>query len=300
MCLVSLPINEVYRTNIFVGLNKEKTKQITIFSNVINNTLNKNAIIIPVPYLETLNFHNMENIPNFFVNLDKSFKTSEYSSSYVSDPSYKCIYENKHLKKFKIGNYKISLFKNLQDLLKYNNKNFIISDQLKQKLIDDYKEKYWCFIALGLEQGFLSYKPFAFSHNIINSKIYIPTKKFYYHKKPPINFMASERLIGLSTRMQNCNNEDLYKTPLYTELYNNPKRKEKHWSHNIYFLNYELSGHLLPLNGFFTKRYYYWNNFLFWNPKSIKFDFGKINNFEKIHLEGDFDNIDIVLNLNKN
>ena len=71
-------------------------------------------------------------------------------------------------------------------------------------------------------------------------------------------------------------------------------------SYNIYFLNYKLNNHLLPLNGFFTKRYYYWNKFLFWNPELIKFDFGKINNFEKIHLEGDFDNTDIRLNLNKN
>ena len=67
MCIISLPIQQVDTTKIFVAV--EESTQLIVYSNTIENYTNNNAMILPVPNPSSLKFINLTEYPEIFDDL---------------------------------------------------------------------------------------------------------------------------------------------------------------------------------------------------------------------------------------
>jgi hypothetical protein len=182
MCLINTEIENVSNNKILVAPNADKTRQIIIYSNYINNISESNAMIIPVPLPHTIKFINLGNYNNIFEECEKCFYNPNKLKSFnYSTNTFNTREDSLSLDVFNIENYKVSLAMNLDQLSKVDKNIFELNNNLKQILEMYYYQPYWGFIICKLDIGIKFYHPFAFSHEIIDNKIYIPTRN-YHHK----------------------------------------------------------------------------------------------------------------------
>jgi hypothetical protein len=148
MCLISRPVELVDGTKILVGINKNKTRQITVYSNKVKNRSDSNAMILPVPNPESIKFINLTDYKNIFDDCDSCFHSYVLGiNSYVLGTNSL----NSHkLEVFDIGSYKVSLAMNLDELEHVDESVFKLSKGCNKVLSKYYNEKYWGFIILKL------------------------------------------------------------------------------------------------------------------------------------------------------
>ena len=87
MCMISKEIKAVASTQLFCGVNKEKTKQITIYANTVDNVIKNNAMVLPVPFPTSVVFHNLEKYKDFFSDCQNSFYDANNSTYSLSTNS---------------------------------------------------------------------------------------------------------------------------------------------------------------------------------------------------------------------
>jgi hypothetical protein len=126
MCLISEPVESVSDTKIFCGVNKEKTKQYTVYCNKVNNISNNNAMVLPVPYPNTVEFHDLSNYKNFFNDCESHFRNFEDDGGYFGVT----LNSRSTLQVHDIGSYKVSLAMNLEDLQRVDENVFSLSNGL--------------------------------------------------------------------------------------------------------------------------------------------------------------------------
>jgi hypothetical protein len=416
MCLISTEIESVTNTKILVAPNHNNTRQLTVYANYVNNISESNAMVLPVPLPQTLQFINLSGYKDLFEDCAKCFynpnKSLNYSNSLSTNSSNSK--DDKPLQVFNIGSYQVSVAMNLEQIEHVDSKVFILSPGLKQTLQRFYYQEYWGFIICKLNSGHESYHPIAYSHQIIDSKIYIPTRHYHQEvkwaevnnwalgthidpKENPLNAkswnedninqspmfridkfgMSSPQVNGwlnqpgnqwenqwenqpenqpenqwkthktnLIGGISSYNTDDFssnnFETPTsrfgldtdntdyqrinssqskfktnsianmsskYENLrkLNNTNYKKStqsnqsisykdiadDWSHSIYLmnLNSQFNKQISQLNS--CKEI--WDHKTLFDPKKIKFDFGRCNNFEKIKIEGTYPNIDLVI-----
>lgn len=182
MCLISTEIESVSNTKILVAPNSDNTRQLIVYSNYINNVSESNAMVLPVPFPKTIQFIDLSKYKDLFEDCAKcfynpnenlgmrSFSTNSYGTKNV-----------KSLEVFNVGSYKVSVAINMEQISRVDTKIFKLSPGLRQTLETFYHQPYWGFIICKLNSGSESYHPFAYSHQIIDSKIYIPTR--HYHQQ---------------------------------------------------------------------------------------------------------------------
>lgn len=183
MCLISTEIEFVSNTNILVAPNNNNTRQLIIYSNIVNNISgNSNAMVLPVPLPQTLEFINLSKYPEIFEDCAKCFYNTKMSDTYSLNFSNSFnTRDDKPLQVFNVGSYKVSVAMNLEQIKRADKKIFNLSDELSQVLQMFYYQPYWGFIICKLNSGTETYHPLAYSHQIIDSKIYIPTR--HYHQE---------------------------------------------------------------------------------------------------------------------
>ncbi len=323
MCMISTEVNNVSDTKIFCAPNANGSRQITIYSNKVDNISKGNAMVLPVPNPESLQFHDLSRYQEFFDDCKSCFTTENRSYSL----NYKSIDSAENLSVFKVGSYLVSVARNLQQVEMADKKIFILSPELKEVLSMYYYQPYWGFIICRLEHGTQDYHPFAYSHNIIGGKIYVPTRHFhktidwtqpnYWDLGLRIGFDAMN---PISSKKWNESNID--KSPMFTQGFSNnttpetfgwfgngkksgkinkdfeQENKSKSneiaddWSHEIYLYN------INPYTNKFMRKMnsseYIWDNSSIPNITKINFPFGKCSNFEKIIINGTHPNIDLV------
>ena len=237
MCMISLPVEKVDKTNIFVGLNSTKTRQITVYSNIVSNYSDGNAMVIPVPYPQTVKFHNMSYMVNFFQNVDKSFYKTNSNSLEVID----------------LDNYRVSLALNFSDLSRLNKQVFLMSEGLSQMLLDNYKENYWGFIVFVLENNYKEYNPFSYSHNILNNQIYIPTRHYHSHDSKHYNSHDSNTKIAddwsHNIYLFNCGISG-QRSRILQSMLNQNYNFDYIWNNNLYWDRKKMDFDLMETNGF--------------------------------------------------
>lgn len=167
MCIISYPVLLVNSTNIFVGPNKNYTHQITVYSNKVHNTKTDNAMILPVPYANTVQLFDLSKYPNFFKDIDNCFSAPR--SKGATSINFK-------LDVVSVGSYLASVANNYRDLLNIDKSVFNLSDDCA-KMLKMYPSHYG-FIVCKLANENKEYHPFAYSHRI-EKKLFIPTK--HYH-----------------------------------------------------------------------------------------------------------------------
>ncbi len=178
--MISNEIESVTNTNILVSPNSNNTRQLVVYSNNVNNVSDSNAMVLPVPLPQTLKFINLSDYKNLFEDCAKCFYNPLRSKSLsYSTNSYNT--RDDTLQVFNVGSYKVSVAMNLSLIEKVDKKIFKLSPGLNQILQTFYYQPYWGFIICKLNTGPESYHPFAYSHQIIDSKIYIPTR--HYHQE---------------------------------------------------------------------------------------------------------------------
>jgi len=264
MCIIIGEVVKVSNTNILCSLSEDKKRQLIVYSNLINNTTKNNAMILPVPLPDTIMFHDLSNYQNLFSDCNKCFtkQTKSWNSFNLLS----------NLKTFSVGSYTVSVAKNIEDL-----KKFDLSPELLSLLRINYANIFG-FIICKLNLGFEKYYPFAYSSEIYNNNIFIPTK--HYYKINSINFTTN-----YFNLIQVTNNID-----------DNYTNKTGDWNHNIYFYNvYPQKNNLITT---MCENNYIWTSKIF--------DFNKINflfskncyNFEKIKIKGVQENIDLIISVN--
>lgn len=182
MCLISTEIQKVSKTKILVAPNFNKTKQLVVYSNFVNNISDSNAMVLPVPNPNSVQFINLSNYVDLFEDCAGCFYNPYQTKSAVLTNSYSFnSRDDKPLEVFNVGSYQVSLAKNLDQINKVDSRVFTLSDGLKKILDLYYYQDYWGFIICKLTKGPESYHPFGYSHDIIDNKIYIPTR--HYHQE---------------------------------------------------------------------------------------------------------------------
>lgn len=183
MCLISTEIQKVSKTKILVAPNFDKTRQLTVYSNFVNNISDSNAMVLPVPLPNSIQFIDLKEYPNLFEDCASCFYNPYKSRSLnFSTNSYNSR-DDKPLEVFNVGSYQVSLAKSLEQISRVDSRVFRLSSGLKQTLEMFYYQPYWGFIICKLAKGSESYHPFGYSHDIIDNKIYIPTRHYHQEAK---------------------------------------------------------------------------------------------------------------------
>ena len=216
MCMISLPINEVSNTNIFVAQDNERKRQLTIYSNLVDNSINANAMIIPVPHPETVLFHDMSTNKNFFKECDRSFflptlRSSTLGTNSLGVDSFK---KKKIIVVQQVGSYNVSLIPSIDEFENIDTNVFILSDELKQILKQYYSEG-WGFIAFILNSDKKEYHPFAFSHDLLNGEIYIPTRHFHLTDETTNNTNIPDIYKSFDREFMSYDAQNIDKSPMF-------------------------------------------------------------------------------------
>ena len=181
--MISTEIQQVSKTKILVSPDSTGSRQLIIYSNYINNISESNAMVLPVPLPHTIKFINLSEYSDLFDDCAKCFYNPSRSKSLNwSTNSFNTREDNSPLEVFNVGSYQVSMAMNLDQISRVDQKIFVLSPGLKQTLSMFYYQPYWGFIICKLGSGPELYHPFGYSHEIIDNKIYIPTR--HYHQQP--------------------------------------------------------------------------------------------------------------------
>lgn len=268
MCIISDVVNKVAKTKILVGLDKTQTKQITIYSNYVDNEVETNAMILSVLNPKTVQFIDLSKYTNFFDTVDKMFPqmtTNSYSKGITLGYNTK----SAALPIFNVGSYKVSLAMNTNDLMHIDKSEFTISNQCIDMLKSSYAD--YGFIICKLTKGKEEYHPIAYSNTISNNHIFIPTRHYHEHQSH-----------------NNLDNFSMFK-PFGTNNLTNLNTSDEDWDHLIYLYN------CIPLRpGDFLSKPINWIGFDSIDYSKINFNFDKLQHFEKYNIKGEHKNIDLI------
>jgi len=288
MCMISLPVDTVSKTKIFIGLNEDKTRQLTVYSNNVANISKSNAMVIPVPYPNLVNFHDMSQNKFFFKDVDKSFVLETPPAKYLgtTDSLRDFILFDLPLPVFDVGSYKVSIVPQFSDMCYLDENFFILSEELKFILSHTYHESYWGFIVFVLaDDETKEYHPFAYSHQVVNHMIYVPTRHYHCHnpykyKESYGSYFGEVFDSNLSVNEQTKKRDDV-----------------EDWDHTIYLYNCSSSIYQcqnLELMKSTQFKYRFTGDFHF-DKNKIDFDLHKCDCFEKYRIKGNYKNIDIMI-----
>lgn len=287
MCIVSLDVASIAKTKILVGISKDKKRQLTVYSNQIENHSNNNAMILPVPFPETVQLVNLSNYKNLFEDCQSCFYNTARGFN-TRSATLSANFDSSKLEVFHIGSYKVSLAMNLSDLKRVDESVFVLSEGCEQTLTKNYKENFWGFIICKLAKGKEDYHPFGYSHDILGNNVFIPTK--HYHQKSNYRVM----------KKNNYNADTIDSSPMFqmhtlNTIFNFNREDviADDWSHEIYL--YNVPNPRNNLNGVSTTGFERWNGKNGVDLNKILFDLGDLKFFDKLKIIGAHPNIDLVV-----
>ena len=245
MCLISTEIETVSNTKILVAPNYNNTRQLTVYSNFISNISESNAMVLPVPLPQTLQFINLSGYKNLFEDCAKCFYNPQKSfiDSYSVSTNSLNTKDDKPLQVFNIGSYQVSVAMNLDQISRVDSQVFELSSGLSQTLKTFYYQEYWGFIICKLNSGPESYHPLAYSHQIIDNKIYIPTRHYHQEVKwADVNNWALGTHIDPKQNPLNArdwNEDNINQSPMFkTEKFGPTTAESNGWA-NLVDSNYQ-------------------------------------------------------------
>jgi len=298
MCCISKPIINVAGTKLFCGVNKEKTRQFTVYSNTVENVSNNNAMVLPVPYPDSVKFHNLEAYKNFFKDCQKCFVTQQSQDFGLTNSySLKSFEGKKKLDVVNVGSFQVSLAKSLKELKLVDTNVFELSEGLENALTKHYSNSMFGFIICKLAKGKENYHPFAYSHNMLNNKVFIPTRHYHDENKSHSTNMGNDFFKSVKFTSDNIDNSPMFNTmassldKVYDKI---DDRFADDWDHDIYLYNVNANNNLEVKR--MSKCIETWNG-------EVNIDFDKINfalnkdcgTFQKLKINGVHPNMDIIL-----
>lgn len=255
MCIIAGEIESISKTKLFGGLNSDKSRQITIYSNDVNS-INNSAMILPVLNPQSIQFHDLTEYEDFFEDCDECFKLRNQLKSKGMCFSSDCFDENDCLDVIDVGSYKVSVANSLEDLKRIDTNVFTITPNLDTMLADVYHNSRFGFVICALKPGNHEYHPFAYSNDVYKQKMFLPT--MHYH--------VLRNQVG---KYQSIADD---------------------WSHEIYVCNATPSDKVNTMH----ENKWIWTNKDKLDRTALGFDLGNITSFHKLKIEGLHPNIDVI------
>lgn len=277
MCIISNNVNAVAKTKLLVAVNLKTNKQFVVYSNIVDNEISNNAMILPVPNPTSVKFHNLTSYPNIFDDCEKMFE--KHLSKSCKHMRYNI--SSNMLEVFNVGSYKVSIAHSIEDIKRINTNEFSLLPGCESMLFENYSNPIYGFIICKLNIGNQNYHPFGYSHNLPrNKKVFIPTK--HYHPHNNLNF-----------------NENM--STLKYSLYQDEKLKmpKEEWDHDIYLFNISSknnNNNILVPRGVL----YEWNKTFNINSDLANFDFENIYRASRYRVVGKLNNEDLILDVINN
>ena len=132
MCIILGPVHRVSKTKLFVLTNKDKTRQMTFYSNAVD-TPNQNMMILPVPNsTNSIELHTLR-YKTLFQDLKKSVKRlyeEDGQPNYMTRSLYASAAPRETLEVISHGSYLVSIAPQLEDLLRLNTSVFQVTPEL--------------------------------------------------------------------------------------------------------------------------------------------------------------------------
>jgi hypothetical protein len=260
MCIIAEEIESVKNTKIFCGLSEDRQRQIVVYANEIANLASLNAMILPVLNPESIQFHDLTDYKEIFHECSLCFKSKNMkfgmrskSNNFVLD----CDDEDDCLDVIDVGSYSVSVAPTLNDLKRVDESIFTMDPDLEETLGHVYKNSSFGFIICALKPGNQEYHPLAYSTDIYQNKVFVPT--LHYHKS------SHGKAFG--------NTGD--------------------WSHEIYLHNIEPSSTYMRMNSSDMV----WRgpeSAIRVSPKRLQFPLATAESFTKLCIEGEHKNCDII------
>jgi len=298
--MISKEIKAVVSTKLFCGVNSEKSKQIVIYANTVDNSSRNNAMVLPVPFPDSVSFHNLEKYKEFFSDCASCFidMTDGSQSLFTNSYSLEGVPKSR-LAVYDIGSYKVSLAHSLEDLKRVNTSVFELSKGLDETLKKHYSNPIFGFIICKLAEGNEKYHPFAYSHNIADGKVFIPTRH-YHDENNSSSYNNYDMFTNKSYVSTNIDNSPMFNSWNPTSSTNKSKTNKSNldladdWDHYIYLYNIDVNSNKEIKKMNTCKET--WSGEVNINLKKIDFALGRdCRAFNKLEISGNKPNMDIVL-----
>jgi len=301
MCIINEPVDSIADTKLFASFNNNKTKQLMIYSNKIENKISSNAMVLPVPNCASVQFHSMKDISHFFDNLDKNFIKQTYarslSKSMTNSYGMSDTLNDEILEVLDIGSYLISKVESITDFDRLDKNVFQLSPKIKEILSSKYNKQFG-YLVCKLKIGSVDYEPLAYSHDSLskNNKPYLFLPSYHYHPHSSNNHSSNNHLLNGRWFMENNTHHSYDNTKQDNTNHDNIYADD--WSHDVYIVNFnpkaEFNQYLQQLDDFNTWKYV--NNNRNVGYQKLNFDFPhNLVNYQKLHIEGNNINTDIVV-----
>jgi hypothetical protein len=174
MCIIAYEVESVNNTKIFVAPDKDYKLQYTVYSNQVDNKIENNVMILPVPYPKSVKF--IEIGKDFFEKCDLCFNRVVLKS----DARYRSMSDShKKLKVHSVGSYLASIAEDCSQIENADHSVFDIPDNVCE-LLKGYPAHYG-FIICKLDNNTKEYHPFGYSHQL-DDILFIPTMHYHGHK----------------------------------------------------------------------------------------------------------------------
>ena len=183
MCIILGQVHSVSQTKLFVLPNKEKTRQMTFYSNAVN-TPYENMMILPVPNSqESIQLHKI-NYKHMFEDLKRSVKSNyeePVHNHLMRSYSLTASADRKPLEIIAHGSYLVSIAPTLEDLLRLDKSVFDLTPELYHFFGKHYTREF-SYLCCVLKEGLEAYEPLCYSHPLHSSgKLFIPTLHYHVH-----------------------------------------------------------------------------------------------------------------------
>lgn len=173
MGIFTVPTASVRKTRIYVSPSPHRhQEQLTVYKTEVNTLFDGGFMILPVPYPESVRFHNPDqpHPHNLFPYLDfldrveRAFNDRERPHTFTRpiDPNQVASYR------------RIEIIDSIDDLRELNHREAILHDSVVNQLAEIYHQPYWGFILCRIQQGSFVYEPLCYTHRLIDQELFIP------------------------------------------------------------------------------------------------------------------------------
>lgn len=182
MCIILGEVHRVSKTKLFVLANKDRSRQMTFYSNVVG-TPNQNMMILPVPGNGDIELHRID-YKSMFGDLKRSV-TSLYresvSNHLTRSLSLAASLPRETLEVFSHGSYLVSIAPQLEDLFRLEKTLFHLTPELVAFFAKHYNREFG-YVCCVLKAGTKEYEPLCYSHPLHTSgKLFVPTLHYHNH-----------------------------------------------------------------------------------------------------------------------
>ena len=178
MSIFTLPVHSVENTRIYISSSQRTPdRQLTMISQTIETMIGDIVSILPVPHPHSVQVHRLERGTGreFLDELEKGFDQGRYVSR-VTPSVFASQREDPRIPR---GEYNVLFVGTKEEFQDYNTEHEVAHPHLVAQLASLYKERYWGFLVVSIQEGYCAYDPLVYSHQMEGPRFFVPTLHHY-------------------------------------------------------------------------------------------------------------------------